>query len=126
MFHTYITYEVQNYKLMIDGSSVNTINKTSFENMSLKAEPHPHPYNVNLVDKKVTANKVTLEFGTLPKVTIPDGSPPILKARLEISNPLANQQEAKCLLPLTLKTRKVMWLHLDLAKVNNGIQRNPN
>ena len=32
--------------------------------------------------KKVTANMVTLEFDTLPKVTVPDGSPPIPKARL--------------------------------------------
>ena len=30
--------------------------------------------------KKVTTNMVTLEFGTMPKVTIPDGSPPIPKA----------------------------------------------
>jgi len=30
--------------------------------------------------KKVTANMVTLEFGTLPKVTVPDGHPPIPKA----------------------------------------------
>jgi len=32
--------------------------------------------------KKVIANMVTLEFGTIPKVTVPDGSPPIPKARL--------------------------------------------
>ena len=30
--------------------------------------------------KKVTANIVTLEFGTLPKVIVPNGSPPIPKA----------------------------------------------
>ena len=59
---------------------------------------------------------VTLEFGTLPKVTVPDGSPPIPKARLEINNPSAKQQKAKGLVPLTLKTREIMWVHPDLAQ----------
>ena len=49
--------------------------------------------------KKDTANMVTLEFGTLPKVTVPDRFPPIPKARLEINNPSAKQQEAKALFP---------------------------
>ena len=66
--------------------------------------------------KKVTANMVTLEFGTMPKVTVPDGSPLIPKARLEINNPLAKQKEAKGLVPLTLKNGKIMWVHPDLAQ----------
>jgi len=66
--------------------------------------------------KTVTTNMVTLEFDTLPKVTNPDGHPLVPKARLEISNPSAKQQEAKGLLPLTLKTREIMWVHLNLAK----------
>jgi len=66
--------------------------------------------------KKVTANMVTLEFSTIPKVTVPDGSPPIPTARLEINNPSAKQQGAKGLVPLTLKTGKIMWMHLDLAQ----------
>ena len=41
--------------------------------------------------KKVTANMVTLKFGTMPKVTVPDGSPPIPKAQLKINNPSAKQ-----------------------------------
>jgi len=42
----------KNYKLMIDeSSSANIIAKTALEKMSLRAEPHPHPYNVNWVDK---------------------------------------------------------------------------
>jgi len=58
VFYTYIAYEGKNYKLMIDGSScVNIIAKTSLEKMGLKVEPHPHPYNVNLVDK--TAQFIT-------------------------------------------------------------------
>ena len=52
VFHTYITHEEKNYKLMIDvGSCANIITKTALEKMGLKAEPHPHPYNVNWVDK---------------------------------------------------------------------------
>jgi len=57
---------------------------------------------------------VTLEFGTLPKVTVPGGSLP--KAQLDISNPSAKQQESKGLLPLTLKTGEIMWVHPDLAQ----------
>jgi len=52
VFHIYITHEGDNYKLMIDGDScVNIITKTAFEKMGLKAEPHPHPYNVNWIDE---------------------------------------------------------------------------
>jgi len=55
---TYITHEGKNYKLMIDeGSCVNIIAKTTLEKMGLKAESHPHPYNVNWVDK--TAQSIT-------------------------------------------------------------------
>jgi len=66
--------------------------------------------------KKVTANMVTLEFGTTPKVTVPDGSFLIPKARLEINDPLAKQQETKGLVPLTMKTGKIMWVHPNLAQ----------
>jgi len=75
--------------------------------------------------KKVTANMVILEFGTIPKVTVPDGFPPIPKARLEINNPSAKQQDAKRLVPLTLKTRKSCGCTQTSPKTNNGIQRNP-
>ena len=58
MFHTYITHEGKKYKLMIDGGSyVNIIAKIASEKMSLKVEPHPHPYNVNWVYK--TAQPIT-------------------------------------------------------------------
>ena len=43
---------------MIDGGSCpNIIAKTALEKMGLKAEPHPHLYNVNWVDK--TAQSIT-------------------------------------------------------------------
>jgi len=75
--------------------------------------------------KKVTANMVTLEFSTLPKVTVPDGSPLVHKARLEISNPSAKQQEAKGLLLLSLKTGKIMSVHSDLAQDKQWNSKKP-
>jgi len=66
--------------------------------------------------KKVTPDMMTLEFDTLSKVTIPDGYAPVLKAHLEISNSSAKQQEAKGLLPLSLKTKEIMWVHPDISK----------
>jgi len=38
------------------------------------------------------------------------------KARMEINNPSAKQQEAKGLVPLTLKIGEIMWVHSDLAE----------
>ena len=35
---------------------------------------------------------------------------------MEINNPSAKQQEAKGLVPLTLKTGEIMWVHPDLAQ----------
>ena len=44
----------KNYKLMIDGAScANIIAKTAHEKIGLKVESHPHPYNVNWVDKTI-------------------------------------------------------------------------
>jgi len=52
VFHTYITYEGKNYKLIIDeGSCASIIAKTTLEKIGLKAEPLPYPYNVKWVDK---------------------------------------------------------------------------
>ena len=51
---------------------------------------------------------VTLEFGKTLKVTIPDGSFPIPKARLEVKDPSAKNQETKGLVPLTLETGETM------------------
>jgi len=54
---TPILHEGKNYKLIDEGSSANIIAKTALEKMGLKAEPHPHPYNVNWLDK--TAQSIT-------------------------------------------------------------------
>jgi len=58
--------------------------------------------------KKVTANMVILKFGKTLKVTVPDGTFPIPKARLEVKHPSAKTQESKGLAPLTLKTGKII------------------
>ena len=78
---------------------------------------------LKLEQKKVTANMVTLKFGTMPKITVPDGSFPIPKARLEINDPLAKQQKTKGFVPLTLKTGKIMWMHPDLAQDKQWISK---
>ena len=39
--------------------------------------------------KKVTANMVTLYFGTFPKMMVQDGLTPVRKARLDVFNPVA-------------------------------------
>ena len=66
--------------------------------------------------KKVNANMVTLEFGKTPKVTVPDGTFPIPEARLEVKHSSAKTQESKGLVPLTLETGKIMWIHPDLVQ----------
>jgi len=82
-------------------------------------------FNFKVGTKEGLANMVTLEFDILPKVTVPDGHPPVPKARLEVSNPSANQQKAKGLFPLTLKTGEIMWVHLDLAKDKQWDSKKP-
>ena len=57
---------------------------------------------------------VTLEFGKTPKVTVPDGTYPIPAPRLEVTYPAA--KDNKGLVPLTLETGKIMWIHLDLTQ----------
>ena len=68
---------------------------------------------------------VTLEFGTLPKVTVPDGHALVPKARLEVSNPSAKHQEAKGLIPTTKMIGKIMWVHPDLTKDEQWDSKEP-
>jgi len=49
-------------------------------------------------------------------VTVQDGVALVPKARLEVINPLAKKQEAKGLIPLTIKSAEIMWVHLDIIK----------
>ena len=65
--------------------------------------------------KKVTTNMVTLEFGKTPKVTVPDGTfqSPHHGWRKHSS---AKTQKNKGLVPLTLETGEIMWIHPDLVQ----------
>ena len=66
--------------------------------------------------KKVTANMVTLEFGKTPKVTVPDGTYPVPVPRLEVKHPAAKTQDNRGLVPLTLETEEIIWIHPDLVQ----------
>jgi len=66
--------------------------------------------------KKVTTNMVTLNFGTFPKMTVQDRLVPILKARLEVINPMVEQQKTKGLIPITIESGEIMWVHPDIVQ----------
>ena len=66
--------------------------------------------------KKVTANMVTLNFGTFPKTTVQDGLALVPKARLDVVNPMAEKQNAKSLVPMTIKSGKIMWIYPNIVK----------
>ena len=53
--------------------------------------------------KKVTANMVTLNFGTFSKITVQDEETPVPKVRLDIISPMAEVQKAKGLIPMMTK-----------------------
>ena len=59
---------------------------------------------------------VTLEFGSTQKVTVPDGTYSAPAPRLEVKHPSATTQGDKGLVPLTLETGEVMWVHPDLVQ----------
>ena len=75
--------------------------------------------------KKVTTNMMTLNFENFSKVTVQDGLIPVLKGRLEVINPLAKKQEAKGLVPLTTKSREIMWMYRILSMTSNGSKCRP-
>ena len=58
---------------------------------------------------------VTLNFRNLPKMIVQDGLIPVLKGRLEVTNPLAKKQEAKGLVPLITKSGEIMWVHRNIV-----------
>ena len=66
--------------------------------------------------KKVTTNMVTLNFGTFPKLTVQDRLAHIPKARLDVINSMAEEQEAKSLVPIMTKSEEIMWVHPDIVK----------
>jgi len=66
--------------------------------------------------KKVTANMVTLNFGTFSKIIIQVGATPVPKVRLDVFNPMVEVQKAKGLVPIMTKSREIMWVHPDIVE----------
>ena len=55
VFHTYITYEENNYKLIDEDSCVNINAKIALEKMGLKVKSHLHPIHwVDKTDQSIT------------------------------------------------------------------------
>ena len=75
--------------------------------------------------KKVTANMVTLNFGTFPQMIVQEGLIPIPKVRLDVINPLAEQEKAKGLISITTESEKIMWVHPDIVKDEQGETNKP-
>ena len=69
---------------------------------------------------------VTLEFGSTQKVTVPDGTYPAPAPRLEVRHPSAITRDDKGLVPLTLETGEVMWIHPDLVQDVQRRSKEPN
>jgi len=63
--------------------------------------------------KRVTANMVSLNF---TKVIVQNGLTPIPEARLDVINPMAEKQETKGLVLLTIKCGEIMWVYPDIVK----------
>jgi len=69
---------------------------------------------------------MTLEFGSTQKVTVPDGTYPAPAPRLEVRHPSAITQDDKGLVPLTLETGEIMWIHPDLVQDVQRDSKNSN
>ena len=81
---------------------------------------------LNLEQKKIIANMVTLNFRTFPKMTVQDGLVPVPKARLDIINPMAEKQKAKGLISMTIGSGKIMWVHPDIVQDEQWETSKPN
>jgi len=49
-------------------------------------------------------------------MTVQDGLVPIPKARVDVINPMAEQQKSKGLIPITTESREIMWVYSDIIK----------
>jgi hypothetical protein len=65
--------------------------------------------------KKVTANMVSFQFGSNPETSIQHGLVPIPKGEMKVSDPTFEEKWARGLIPVTLKTGEVMWVHKDVV-----------
>ena len=59
---------------------------------------------------------VTLNSGTFSKMTVQYGLVPAPKDRLDVINPMAEKQKAKSLIPMTMKSGEIMWVHLNIVQ----------
>jgi len=66
--------------------------------------------------KNVIANMVTLNFGTLPKITVRDGLLSFPKTRLDVNNQIAKKQKVKGLISMTTESGEIMCVHPDIIK----------
>jgi len=69
--------------------------------------------------KKVTTNMVSFNFGSFSEMTIQDGLTPMPKGKIKVTGPSSAEKESRGLIPVTLKSGEVMWIHLDII---NGEQ----
>ena len=49
-------------------------------------------------------------------MTVKDGLTLVPKARLDVVNPIMKKQKAKGLIPTTIKSEEIMWVHPDIVK----------
>ena len=75
--------------------------------------------------KKVTANMMTLNFGTFPKMMVQDRLTPFLKARLDVVNLMAEKQKAKGLILMMTKSGEIMWVHPNIVEDEQWVSSKP-
>jgi len=54
---------------------------------------------------------VTLNFRIFSEMTVQDGFIPISKARLDVINPMAEQQRPKGLIAIPTESGEIIWVH---------------
>ena len=59
---------------------------------------------------------VTLNFENFSKMIIRNGLALIPEAKLEVINPIDEEQEAKGLVPMMTKSGEIIWVHPDIIK----------
>ena len=65
--------------------------------------------------EKVSANMVSLQFGDMPETTVQDGTVLIPVAEMRVTSSFSELGQAKGLVPMTLPSGEVMWVHQDLG-----------
>ena len=58
---------------------------------------------------------VSFNFGSFPETTVHDGLTHIPKGEMKVTGPSFAEKEAQGLIPVTLKSGEVMWVHPDIV-----------